>query len=324
MAGEINISVLLRFMADQARREIAGTSGDLKTLGTAAAEAGQRSATAGAAIDSTGVSLARSTSETINATAAMGRAAVATADMRDMATGLSAANLDATQATASMSTAIGAAQTAMRSAQAAGAGYTVSIGDQVDAMLRHQQASQAWQAELDGIRAKFNPLFAASKQYEATLREISEAEKMGALNAAEAAAARDRAAQSIRPMPALLNQYGVSTNMATGATANLFAQWNDIGIMMAAGQNPLQLAMQQGTQVSQVLMQLGGGKAALRAIGTSFMAMLNPISLATIGIIAFGAAGVQWLASLGEETRTFDDDLKYLNTTLDRMRTNLG
>lgn len=324
MSGEINISVLLRFMAEQARREIAGTSGDLKTLGAAAAEAGQKGATAGTQIDTTGTSIARTASEAINATAAMGRAAVSTAGMRDTVTGLGAANIDAAQATASMSTAIGVAQTAMRSAMAAGAGYTVSIGDQVDAMLRHSQASEAWQAQLDGIRAKFNPLFAASKQYEVTLREIADAEKIGALNAMEASAARERAAQSIRPMPVLLDQYGTSTNVAAGATANLFAQWNDIGVMMAAGQNPLQLAMQQGTQVSQVLMQLGGGKAALKAIGTSFMAMLNPISLATIGIIAFGAAGVQWLAGLREETRTFDDDLEDLNTTLDRMRSNLG
>lgn len=81
---------------------------------------------------------------------------------------------------------------------------------------------------------------------------------------------------------------------ATGHTANLTAQLNDIGVMLAAGQSPLQLAMQQGTQVNQVFAQLGGGRQALTALAGAFTSMINPLSLATIGIIAGGAALLQW------------------------------
>ncbi|MFV0303557.1 MAG: phage tail length tape measure family protein, partial [Paracoccus sp. (in: a-proteobacteria)] len=78
---------------------------------------------------------------------------------------------------------------------------------------------------------------------------------------------------------------GRDMRSAAGANANLVSQFNDIGVMLAAGQNPLQLALQQGTQISQVLTQMGGGVGALRALGSAFVGMLNPISLATIGVI---------------------------------------
>jgi hypothetical protein len=81
---------------------------------------------------------------------------------------------------------------------------------------------------------------------------------------------------------------------ATAHTANLGAQFNDIGVMLAAGQSPLMLAMQQGTQINQVMAQMGGGKTALRGLGAAFLGIINPMSLATIGIIAGGAALVQW------------------------------
>lgn len=96
-------------------------------------------------------------------------------------------------------------------------------------------------------------------------------------------------------------------------TANVAAQGFDIGVTAAMGMNPMMIGMQQGTQLVQVVQQMGGGKQALQGIATGFLSILNPMSLATIGIVAFGAAGIQALTSLGGETRTFDDamaDLK--------------
>ena len=75
---------------------------------------------------------------------------------------------------------------------------------------------------------------------------------------------------------------------------NLTAQFNDIGVMLAAGQSPLQLAVQQGTQINQVFQQLGSGANAMKALRAGFLAMISPLSLLTLGIIAGGAALVQW------------------------------
>lgn len=109
---------------------------------------------------------------------------------------------------------------------------------------------------------------------------------------------------------------GEQSRIAAGQVGNLTAQFNDIGIMMAAGQNPLQLAIQQGTQISQVLGPLGAG-GAVRALGSAFVGMLNPISLITIGSIAAGAAMVQWLTSAGDGAEDLDEALDELRATMD-------
>ncbi|WP_423209124.1 hypothetical protein E2976_18435 [Paracoccus yeei] len=103
---------------------------------------------------------------------------------------------------------------------------------------------------------------------------------------------------------------------AAGANANLVSQFNDIGVMLAAGQSPLQLALQQGTQISQVLTQMGGGVGALRAIGSAFVGMLNPVSLATIGVIGFGAAAVQWLMPAKDEAKKTKDAFDALKDSM--------
>lgn len=103
---------------------------------------------------------------------------------------------------------------------------------------------------------------------------------------------------------------------AAGSMGNLIAQFNDVGIMMAAGQNPLQLALQQGTQISQVIGPMGAA-GAVKALGGAFLGMLNPISLFTIGSIAAGAALTQWLTSAGEETLTFEKQMDALAASID-------
>jgi hypothetical protein len=106
---------------------------------------------------------------------------------------------------------------------------------------------------------------------------------------------------------------------AAGAVGNLTAQFNDIGMMMMAGQNPLQLAIQQGTQISQVIGPMGATGAA-KALGSAFMGMLSPISLLTLGTIAVGASLVQWLTAAGDEARGLDEVLGDLDKSVKALR----
>lgn len=346
---EISISVLLRLSAEAARKELTSFAGDLRSLGISAGEVGGDLASAGSAMVSLGAGgesaaqgisgIASAMASTSNATVSGAQAAetaiaglsasteplqVRFADIVRSASGVGASTsttsaifMTAAEAAQSMTTALSGSSTAMQSALAATEPLNTSISAQT-ATIKSAIASEiAWQAELDQTHAKFDPLFAAQLRYKEILSEIDTALEQGALNETQAAAARQRAA-------ATMQTYNSSLHAAGGYTANLFAQWNDIGLMMAAGQNPFMLAMQQGTQVSQVLMQMGGGTAALKAVGSSMLALLNPISLLSIGIIGFGAAGVQALRKLGGETRSFDDNLKDLDATLTRMKSNLG
>jgi hypothetical protein len=196
-------------------------------------------------------------------------------------------------------------------------GVSSATGDSIADQSRHGQV-------LDDLRAKFNPLFAASRQYELQLREIAEAERLGAISAMEAAGARQRAAQSMAPGP--IDQYSRAMGGAAMASANVFAQLNDIGMMMAAGQNPLQLAMQQGTQLNQVWGQMGGRVSTVGSLlRSAFMSMLNPLNLLTIGVIAGGAALVQWgidaLGGAGASAAALKADIENLSNTVSTYKT---
>jgi hypothetical protein len=98
-----------------------------------------------------------------------------------------------------------------------------------------------------------------------------------------------------------MTQLGTATKSTSGHTANLTAQFNDIGVMLASGQSPLTLAMQQGTQISQVFQSMGGGvKGSLKAVGAGIASMVSPMAILTIGTIAGGAALFQWATRASE------------------------
>lgn len=106
---------------------------------------------------------------------------------------------------------------------------------------------------------------------------------------------------------------------AAGAVGNMTAQWNDVIMMMAAGQNPIQLAIQQGTQITQNF-GAGGAAGALSLVKQGFMAMISPMNLLTIGAIAVGAAFTQWLMSAGEEVKSLEDAVADLEQAVTDLR----
>ncbi|SFJ37299.1 phage tail length tape measure family protein, partial [Albimonas pacifica] len=115
-----------------------------------------------------------------------------------------------------------------------------------------------------------------------------------------------------------MRQVGVASNAGAAQLGNLAAQFNDIGVMLAAGQSPLQLALQQGTQISQVLGPMGAG-GAVRALGAGFLAMLNPVSLITIGTIAAGAAMFSWLREALPATIDLGEALEEADKSVDAL-----
>jgi hypothetical protein len=149
-------------------------------------------------------------------------------------------------------------------------------------------------ASFDAMRMSIDPVYRASKQYEAVVDETKRAVAMGSATQAEANRVMALAEAQYLATGQSAQVMGRSSNAASGQLGNITAQFNDIGVMMAAGQNPIQLALQQGTQLNQVFATMGGGKAVLRGLATSALGLVNPMSLATLGIIAGGAALIQW------------------------------
>lgn len=114
-----------------------------------------------------------------------------------------------------------------------------------------------------------------------------------------------------------------ANGLAAGSVGNLAAQFNDILVMLAAGQNPFQLAIQQGTQITQVIGPLGA-TGAVRALSTAFLSLINPVSLITLGTIAGGAALFQLtqrLLGAGDEAKTFAERTEEAADAIDALRT---
>lgn len=135
--------------------------------------------------------------------------------------------------------------------------------------------------------------------------------ELGAKSKAAASAADTEAAAKKRNAAAS-REMTTANRQAAGATGNLVAQFNDIGMMLAAGQNPLQLAIQQGTQITQVIGPMGAAGAA-KALGTAFVNMVSPLNLVTLGVIAVAGTMIQWLTSA-------DTEADALNVQLERQK----
>ncbi|WP_439526178.1 phage tail length tape measure family protein [Roseovarius mucosus] len=128
------------------------------------------------------------------------------------------------------------------------------------------------------------------------------------------------AASSAAEVNAAATQKVASANrLAAGSMGNLVAQGNDVFVMLAAGQNPLTLAIQQGTQITQVIGPLGAA-GAFRALGGAILSMLSPINLITIGALAATATVVNWFMSASEEGESFADTVEALESRIDSLK----
>lgn len=122
----------------------------------------------------------------------------------------------------------------------------------------------------------------------------------------------DKVSGSFRKAGTDVAKYGKNAQVAAGQSANLASQFNDIAVQLQSGTSPLTIALQQGTQISQVLNSLGGsgGVGVLRALAGGFLSVINPVSLATIAIIGLSGVAVQYISSLMGSVPKADDILK--------------
>ena len=128
-------------------------------------------------------------------------------------------------------------------------------------------------------------------------------------SATQAAAAKVEVLSSAQvKAAATAGEMARANGTAAGSVGNLTAQFNDIGVMLASGQSPLQLALQQGTQITQVIGPMGAA-GAVRSLGSALLGMLSPVSLITVGSIAAGAAMFNWLTSSTDGAEDLDDAL---------------
>jgi hypothetical protein len=169
---------------------------------------------------------------------------------------------------------------------------------------------EAYGASLDQLRAKFDPVFAASKQYEATLGEIDTAVKLGALNETQAATARDlvtasfaKANQPLQDLTNSQNAHAASVGQAAFAMRQLEVQATQTFSGLATGQPVFMTLIQQGHQVFDVMEATGTSVSQLGQMVGAFALRLatNPVVLTVVGIAA-AIGGIVALGAAAEST----------------------
>ncbi|ODM71674.1 phage tail length tape measure family protein [Bradyrhizobium elkanii] len=179
----------------------------------------------------------------------------------------------------------------------------------------------AYGKQLDDLRAKYNPLFAAGQQYKATLTEINQAAKTGALTESErAAAVMNTKVAFVEQVNTLTNANGLYELNAKAAKASadahsgLSTQGQAAFHVIRSGAEQLamgipitQVATSQLNHLSFAMTGEGGIKGAFTeaagVVGKFALALVNPVT----ATLALGAAGLylgnSWSESSAQVSR---------------------
>jgi hypothetical protein len=188
-------------------------------------------------------------------------------------------------------------------------------------------------SDFDRLKASQDPVFAAhlrhQREMERAILQTAAAVRRNVATEAEAASViagiRQRQVADLgRVRQAQLAGVAANQNVFRGAgagsfnTANIAAQFQDIAVTSAMGMNPLQIALQQGTQLSAVLGPMGAAGAA-RSLASALMSIVNPVSLITLGLVGVSAAAIQYFMKSKDDAKSLDDVLKAHTDTISRL-----
>lgn len=186
---------------------------------------------------------------------------------------------------------------------------------------------------LDSLRAKYNPLFAAQRQYKQELIDIRSALRQGAISQKEYAdaimntkAAFTAQVNSIRGVTDRDNFFDKSAEGArrTGKAMqglsfdarNLSFQLVDVAQGLAMGQSPMMIFAQQAGQIGQIAATSEKGiKGLFAEIGSGIAKVLTPMRLLTAGVLGLGIGLIALVKNAIDSSKAMDDLAKSINTT---------
>lgn len=208
-----------------------------------------------------------------------------------------------------------------------------SGADKLNRTLRDSQGrfrssasvAKEYGSEVRQLAAKYNPALNAVYQYQQAQVELNRAVALGVLTQAQAETTLAGVASGMRQAALGARTYETGmrgVNNVQASVGNQFAQLNDVVVTAWGGMNPALIGMQQGMQMVQGF----AGQSVPQALGTlkgAFAQLLNPTTLLTVGLVAGGAALIQWGASVlmaEEDTRSFEDVLSDLENQISTIR----
>jgi hypothetical protein len=208
------------------------------------------------------------------------------------AAGVSAAAIKMTKTAEAAGAATAAAATAAARAEVAQSTALVKKL-QLSGKSAKEELTAARAAQVNA-KATLAAVVADEKRVQSLIKEAAALRKTEAAAMAAAAAQNASAAAMTRPALAVNNGPTIARDERPNKfnTANIAAQFQDIGVTAAMGMNPLLIAIQQGTQLSAILSSMEKPAAGL---AEAFKQVFSSTALLTIGIVAVAAALLQFV-----------------------------
>ncbi len=203
------------------------------------------------------------------------------------AAGVDAANIKM----AKLAEAAGAATAAAATAGARAA--NLKAQSTLKALRANQEASKEEIKAAAAIERRTAAVLADTKAEQARVNQLNKAATaLRANNALEVASNRPSNRVSNVASSGRVQNAGPARDQMPNRfnTANIAAQFQDIGVTAAMGMNPLQIALQQGTQLSAIMQSM---ESPLKGLAVALKSVFNAVSLGTIAFVAIIAALLQ-------------------------------
>lgn len=207
--------------------------------------------------------------------------------------------------------ALGAAGKAAQQAARATDGLEANLNEIAAAYRSGALAGTEMGRTLDNLRARFNPVFAASKAYEQALEELNQAHRIGAISSREYGDALQRlnanyaqVATGSQAAAASLQTANMSMRQSRAMARQLSFQLVDIGqAIPLAFQSPAFALQNFGFQIAQIG-QLYAGQGGMRAALRDSISMVGRFAArfapAAIAVTALGGAFVGLASEINE------------------------
>lgn len=165
-----------------------------------------------------------------------------------------------------------------------------------------EESAQAMAREMDRLRSKYDPVFAASKRYEAALVELNRAHKVGALSTA----------QHERALETLNAEYQMAAVSGQRAATSMGRLRGSSSLSGSAIQN-------LSYQIGDFAVQVGAGTAASQALGQQLPQLLGGFGVmgAVMGaVVAVGIPLVRTLIDTGSASDQLEEQMKELESAV--------
>lgn len=150
----------------------------------------------------------------------------------------------------------------------------------------HREEGQA----LEELLGKIDPTVAAMSRLDQMEQKLKGFRTSGALDAetfGEYQTKIDQARTALGGADVALNKTGMSAKATAAALRGVPAQFTDIVVSLQGGQAPLQVFLQQGGQLKDML---GGIGPAVQALGGYVLGLVNPFTVAAVAVGVLGYA----------------------------------